>query len=203
MTQQEAINEVIMHVGFIIEEVEQHEEFADEETGEYQIMTYENNKKELEAYTIILGTIDPSLSTVEGIKERYRSVREELYGPQEDSEPGEIEKEIVEILGPWFKEKMKENPDFAPDDFSLTEEENAELARIYIEEEGRKRVIIGDDEEDTPDPSEEDTFEFNVYRGRVNVIYNWEADCDFCTFPEKFQEKALELIRKHIEEGNE
>ena len=202
MTQKEAIDEVIMHVGFIVEEIEEHEEFAEVETGEYQIMSYEDNKKELEAFIIVLGALDPSLSTVEGIKERYEAVKEAKYGPQEPDEPGEIEKQVVEILGPWFEEKMKENPGYAPDDFALTDEENAELAKIYLEEGGEKRVIYGDEEEDTPAPAETDNFAFSVYRGRASVIYNWYADCDFNTFPERFQEKALEFIKKHFEEGN-
>ena len=201
MTQKEAIDEIILDVAFTIEEVEQHEEFADEETGEYQIMTYEDNKRKLEAYTVILGALDPSLSTIEGLKARSEAVREEKYGPQEEDEPGEIEKEIAEILGPWFKEKMEENPGYAPDDYALTDEENAELAKIYLEEGGEKRVIYGDDEDETPAPAETDRFDFGVYRGRVSVIYNWYADCDFNTFPERFQKKALEFIKKHFEEG--
>ena len=132
MTQKEAIDEIIMHVGFIVEEIEEHEEFAEVETGEYQIMSYENNKKELEAFIIVLGALDPSLSTVEGIKERYEEVKEAKYGPQEEDEPGEIEKQVVEILGPWFEERMKENPGYAPDDFALTDEENAEPALSTI-----------------------------------------------------------------------
>lgn len=203
MTQKEAIDEIIMHVGFTIEEVEQHEMFAEDETGEYQIMTYENNKKELEAYSVVLGALDPTLSTVDGLKKRYEAVREEKYGPQEPDEPGEIEKEVVKILDPWFKEKMRENPGYAPDDFALTDEENAELAKIYLEEGGEKRVIYGDEEEDTPAPAETDNFAFSVYRGRASVVYNWYADCDFNTFPERFQEKALEFIKKHFEEGKE
>lgn len=203
MTQKEAIDELILDVSFTIEEIEEHEEFAEEETGEYQIMAYENNKRKLEAYIVILGALDPTLSTIEGLKARCEVVKEEKYGPQEKDEPGEIEKEIVKILAPWFEEKMKENPGYAPDDFALTDEENAELAKIYLEEGGEKRVIYGDEEEDTPAPAETDNFAFSVYRGRASVIYNWYADCDFNTFPERFQEKALEIIKKHFEEGKE
>ena len=167
-------------------------------SGEFQIMTYEDNKRKLEAYTVILGTLDPTLSTLEGLKERYEKVREEKFGPQEPDEPGEIEKEVAKVV------KSILERDDADDELYLDDEENVALARIYIEEDGRKRVILDDSEEDTPEPSVDDTFSFYVFRGRVCVDYNDSADCDFDTFPKRFQEKVLEIVKKRFEEeGNE
>ena len=65
MTQKEAIDELILNVDFILDEIEQHERFEDDEQGEFQIQAYERNKRELEAYQVVFGALDPSLSTAE------------------------------------------------------------------------------------------------------------------------------------------
>ena len=80
MTQKEAIDELILDVDYTLEEIENHEKFEDEEQGEYQIQAYEDNKKKLEAYLIVSGALDPSLSTVEGLRARCDQVKEEVYG---------------------------------------------------------------------------------------------------------------------------
>lgn len=35
----------------------------------------------------------------------------------------------------------------------------------------------------------------------VEVVYNDRADGEFCSYPAEFQEKALEIIKKKLEEG--
>ena len=192
MTQKEAIETLLLGIKITFDEVEEHEEFADDEQGEYQIQTYEDNKRELEAYTVILGAIDPELGTLEGLKKRCLEFVESEYGSGagELPEPNEIEKELYEILNPWYKETSM---DFEPED-----EENAILAKINMEK-GEKRAVVGDDEDDVEDPSEDDYFAFYPYRGRIQVVYNDYADGDFCTYPIEFQKKALEIIKKKLE----
>ena len=48
MTQKEAIDVLILEVDYLLDEIEQHEEFEDEEQGEFQIQIYEENKKKIE-----------------------------------------------------------------------------------------------------------------------------------------------------------
>ena len=199
MTQKEAIDELMLEIDFLFDEIDQHEEFEDEEQGEMQIEVYENNKKKLEAFQVILGELDPELKTLEGLRERASKVKEERYGSADAGElpePSEIELKLVEILGPWCKKVEKETGYGA--EFKLTDEENLELAKINAAE-GKKHVVYDDDPEDIPDASEDDTFTFYTYRGRVQVVYNDYADGDFCDYPEEFQEKALEIIKKKLE----
>ena len=202
MTQKEAIETLLLGIKITFDEVEEHEEFADEEQGEFQIEHYERCKKELEAYTVILGAIDPELGTLEGLKKRCLEFVESEYGPGagELPEPSDFEKELYEILNPWHK-KMQEETGYS-DDFGLSEEENKVLAKINIKK-GQKRVRIDEEEDDAEDLSEDDMFAFYPYRGRVNVVYNYDMDGDFCTYPIEFQEKALEIIKKKLEEMKE
>lgn len=199
MTQKEAIDEIIMHVGFVISEIKDHERFEEDEQNEGQIKIYEENKKEVEAYTVVLGSIDPKLSTMDGIYERYLQVNEERYGSSDAGalpEPNETELKLVEILSPWCK-KVEQETGFGAE-FQLTDEENLELAKINADQ-GDKHVVIDDDPDDIPEASEDDTFTFYTYRGRVQVIYNDYADGDFCSYPEAFQKKAYEIIKGKIE----
>ena len=57
---------------------------------------------------------------------------------------------------------------------------------------------IENNEEDAEDLSEDDVFDFYSYRGKVFVGYNGYADGSFSSYPLKFQEKALELIKQRI-----
>ena len=199
MTQKEAIDELMLEIDYLLDEIDQHEEFEDEEQGEMQIEVYEDNKKKLEAFRVILGALDPSLGTLEGLRERASKVKEERYGSADAGElpePSETETKLVEILGPWCKNYEKETGYGA--EFKLTPEENLELAKINAAE-GKKHVVYDDDPEDIPDASEDDTFTFYTYRGRVQVVYNDYADGDFCDYPEEFQEKAYEIIKAKIE----
>lgn len=181
MTLEEAINELVQNAYFRLDDIEQHEEFADQETNEGQLEFYEDNKKELEAYCIVLGKIDPELSTREGIRERYNKV---FGGSEEKPGPTPEETELCSILN-------------GKGDLELTSEENKELAKIN-KDTGHKRVVIYDDPEDCPDPSEDDVFVFYSYRGsRVAVVYNDYADCDFSDFSPEFQKKALEIIKNY------
>ena len=194
MTTKEAIDELILDVDFILEEIEDHEEFEDSEQEEMQVQIYEDNKKKLEAYQVIFGAIDPSLSTVEGLRNRCEQVRMEKYGSSDAGklpDPSEEEVELADILSSTL---------FASDEdeFSLDDDENAILAKINVEK-GGKHVVVDDDPSDVPEPCESDTFTFYVYRGRVQVIYNNYADGDFCEYPIEFQEKALEIIKKKLE----
>ena len=202
MTQKEAIETLFLGIKIIFDNVENHEKFADEEQGEFQIEFYEKEKKELEAYTVILGTLDPELGTIEGLRKRCFEYVESKYGADAGKlpDPSEAEKELYEILNPWHK-KIQEETGYS-DDFGLSEEENKVLAKINIEK-GRKRVRIDEEEDDAEDPSEDDMFAFYPYRGRVQVVYNYEMDGDFCTYPIEFQEKALEIIKKRMEEMKE
>ncbi len=202
MTQKEAIDELMIEIGFILDEVEEHEEYEDQEQGEYQIQTYEDNKRKLEAYTVILGAIDPSLGTIEGLRTRCDQVREEAYGSSdafEQPEPNEIEKELAEILTPWYKEAQKSSGGYETE-FELSDEDNKILAKINMEK-GEKRAMFDEDFEDAPELAEDDTFTFTPYRGRIIVGYNGYADGDFYSYPIEFQEKALEIIKKKLEEG--
>ena len=202
MTQKEAIETLFLGIKIIFDNVENHEKFADEEQGEFQIEFYEKEKKELEAYTVILGTLDPELGTIEGLRKRCFEYVESKYGADAGKlpDPSEAEKELYEILNPWHK-KIQEETGYS-DDFGLSEEENKVLAKINIEK-GRKRVRIDEEEDDAEDPSEDDMFAFYPYRGRVQVVYNYDMDGDFCTYPIEFQEKALEIIKKRMEEMKE
>lgn len=198
MTQKEAIDELIPEINFLLDEIEQHEEFEEEEQGEYQIKIYEDNKKKLEAFQVVLGALDPSLKTVEGLRERFEQVMTERYGSADAGklpEPNETELKLVEILSPWCK-KVEKETGFAAE-FKLTDEENSVLAKINVEQ-GKKRVVIDDDPDDVPEASEEDMFTFYTYRGRVQVVYNDYADGDFCSYPEEFQEKAYEIIKERL-----
>ena len=47
MELKEAIDELILGVDYVLEEIEEHEKFEEEEQGEYQIQAYETNKKQL------------------------------------------------------------------------------------------------------------------------------------------------------------
>jgi len=199
MTQKEAIDELMFEIDFLFDEIDQHEEFEDEEQGEMQIEVYEDNKKKLEAFRVILGALDPSLGTLDGLRERASKVKEDRYGSEcagELPEPSETETKLVEILGPWCKNYEKETGYGA--EFKLTPEENLVLAKINAAE-GKKHVVYDDNPEDIPDASEDDIFTFYTYRGRVQVVYNDYADGDFCDYPEEFQEKALEIIKKKLE----
>ncbi len=199
MTQKEAIDELILDVDYTLEEIENHEEFEDEEQGEYQIQAYENNKKRLEAYLVIFGALDPSLSTVEGLQARCDQVKEERYGSAsagELPEPSEFEKQLYEILNPWCKKESEENGGCAVE-FTLDVEENAQLAKINMEK-GEKQCLFDEDPDEAPEPSDADEFTFYTYRGRVQVIYNDYADGDFYSYPIEFQEKALEIIKKKL-----
>ena len=173
MTQKEAIETLLLGIKITFDEVEEHEEFAADEQGEFQIKSYEDNKKELEAYTVILGADAAELP-----------------------EPSEAEKELFEILNPWHKKREEETG--YSEDFELGDEENKTLARINMEK-GRKRVMIDEDPDEAEDPSEDDTFAFYPYRGRIQVVYNYEGDGDFCSYPIEFQEKAFEFIKKALE----
>lgn len=198
MTQKEAIETLLLGIKITFDEVEEHEEFAADEQGEFQIKSYEDNKKELEAYTVILGALDPELGTLEGLKRRCNEFVESEYGPDaaELPEPSEAEKELFEILNPWHKKREEETG--YSEDFELGDEENKTLARINMEK-GRKRVMIDEDPDEAEDPSEDDTFAFYPYRGRIQVVYNYEGDGDFCSYPIEFQEKAFEFIKKALE----
>lgn len=200
MTQKEAIDELILGVDYILDEIENHERFEEEEQEEMQIEIYEDNKKKLEAYLIVLGALDPSLSTVEGLRERCSQVNTEKYGdPDAGSlpEPSDEEAELVEILTPWYKKEVKNNGGYGTQ-LDLETDENAILAKINMEK-GEKRVVIGDDPADVDEPCDSDTFAFYPYRGRVQVVYNEYADGDFCSYPIEFQKKALEIIKKRLE----
>ena len=199
MTQKEAIDELMLEIDYLLDEIDQHEEFEDDEQGEMQIEVYKDNKKKLEAFQVILGALDPSLGTLEGLRERAEEVKIERYGSADAGElpePSETELKLVEILGPWCKKVEKETGFGA--EFKLTDEENLELAKINAEQ-GKKHVVIDDDPDDVPEASEDDIFSFYTYRGRVQVIYNDYADGDFYSYPEEFQEKALEIIKKKLE----
>ena len=200
MTQKEAIETLLPGIKITFDDVEEHEKFADEEQGEFQIEHYERCKKELEAYTVILGALDPELGTIEGLKKRCLEFVESEYGPGagELPEPSNFEKELYEILNPWYKKKQEETG--YSEDFKLEDEDNLILAKLNVEE-GYKRVMIDEDPDDAEDPSEDDTFAFYPYRGRVQVVYNYDGDDgDFCSYPLKFQEKALEIIKKRMME---
>lgn len=200
MTQKEAIDELILNVDYILDEIEQHERFEDEEQGEFQIQAYERNKRELEAYQVVFGALDPSLSTAEGLRERCDQVKEEKYGSSDAGklpEPSEFEKELAEILTPWYKKEVENNGGYGTQ-LDLETEENAILAKINMEE-GKKQVVIGDEPDDVDEPCDSDTFAFYPYRGRIQVVYNEYADGDFYSYPIEFQEKALEIIKKKLE----
>ena len=201
MTQKEAIDELIMDVVYYLDEIEQHEEFEDEEQDESQIQIYEENKRKVEAFQLVFGALDPSLSTIEGLQARCDQVREEKYGASDAGklpEPSEFEKELAKILTPWYKKEVKIN---GYGRFDLEDDENEILAKINMEK-GGKHVVVGDDPDDVDEASESDSFAFYPYRGRVQVIYNDYSDGDFCDYPIEFQEKALEFIKKKLEEGD-
>lgn len=202
MTQKEAIDELILEVDYLLDEIEQHEEFEDEEQGEFQIQIYEENKRKIEAFQLILGALDPTLSTVEGLRARCDQVKEEKYGSTsagELPEPSEFEKQLYEILNPWCKKESEENGNCAVE-FTLDVEENAQLAKINMEK-GEKQCLFDENPDEAPEPSDADEFTFYTYRGRVQVVYNDYADGDFYSYPIEFQEKALEIIKKKLEEG--
>lgn len=187
MTLEEAVKELITNdIRWAIEEIEDHEDFEEEELEEWQIEDYESYKKKLEAFRIVLGKINPEFSTdEEGFIKKCKEVIREIYGEEEpNEEPSEIEVELYELL------KGK-------GDFRLPNEDNLILAKINMED-GKKRVLIDEDPEDAEDPSEDDVFDFYSYRGKVFVGYNGYADGSFSSYPLRFQEKALELIKQRI-----
>lgn len=187
MTLEEAVKELITNdIRWAIEEIENHEDFEEEELEEWQIEEYESYKKKLEAFRIVLGKINPEFSTdEEGFIKKCKEVIREIYGEEEpNEEPSEIEVELYELL------KGK-------GDFRLPNEDNLILAKINMED-GKKRVLIDEDPEDAEDPSEDDVFDFYSYRGKVFVGYNGYADGSFSSYPLRFQEKALELIKQRI-----
>lgn len=178
MTVQEAINLLISHhVGFTIDDLEESEKFPDA----YDAEMVEMWKEELKAYLVIFGKLDPSLSTIEAIKTRSEEI-EENENYEYDSEPGEVETELCELLDPWYSEETEKLG--CGTQFELTEEENEELRKV-------NDLIIYEE-------SGGDTFAFYPYKGRVCVIYNEESDIDFCEYGEEFQKKALEIISRHL-----
>ena len=201
MTQKEAIEVLLPTIYFIFEDIEAHEEFAKEEQGEYQVKSYEDNKRKIESYAIVLGALDPELATPEGLKKKSKEFIKATYGSDfELPEPSDFEKELYEILNPWHKKILEETG--YGEDFGLDEEDNKILAKINIEK-GRKRVRVDEEEDDAEDPSEDDTFAFYPYRGRIHVVYNYEMDGDLYTYPIEFQEKALEIVKKRMENVHE
>lgn len=188
----EAINELLPNLSFIIEEIEEHEEYADEETGEYQIQAYENNKKELEAFMTLFSAVDPTLKTIDDIKKRI----EEVEGTEVEEEHTEEEKELAGILKSW-REKQDTPKEYACD-FELTVEENKELAILNVKTaKGSRRLVTEPDDEIMP--SETDDFAFYQYRGEVCVILNGYADGSFNSYAPEWQKKALEIIKKKVE----
>lgn len=201
MELKEALDELVLDLDYTLEEIEEHEEYADQEQGEYQLQAYEDNKRRVEASLVVFGALDPTLKTIEGLKERCDKVKEERYGSSDAGElpePSEFEKELEKILTPWCKQEETGNDGYAVE-LELSEEENVELAKINAEK-GGKRVIIDEDPDEVPEASDSDTFAFYTYRGRVQVVYNGGADGDFCSYPIEFQEKAYEIIKKKIGE---
>lgn len=206
MTSKEAIDQLILNeVWFKIEQINEHEEWAEDEQGEYQLRSYEENKKSLDAYIALFSSIDPELSSKEAIWKRYEELDEKECGEtSEKREVGEVEKELFELLNPWYKEAEKANGGFATS-FTLSDEENYILAKINLEE-GNPRKVVGMDEEDDDEelePSEDDTFSFYPYRGEVFVEYNDYSDGNFSSYPEAFQKKALEIIKNKINKREE
>lgn len=187
------------HVSFTVEDIEEHEEYAEEETGEYQILSYEDNLKDLDAYLAIFQALDPSIDSIETLKEKAKEAREELYGGEDPGETpsSEEEVELVNVLKEWEKTRTDIKKGFAWE-LALPEEYNQELAKINLET-GENRHII--DEEDDIQASLDDTFAFYYYRGEVCVVYCDLSDGDFSSYSEEFQKKALELVKKAIEEG--
>lgn len=201
MTQKEALDELVLDLDYTLEEIEQHEEYADEEQGEYQLQAYEDNKRKIEASLVVFGALDPTLKTIEGLKERCDKLKEERYGSAtagELPEPSEFEKQLYEILNPWCKKESEENGGCAVE-FVLDVEENAQLAKINMEK-GEKQRLFDEDTVEALEPADADEFTFYTYRGRVQVIYNDYADGDFYSYPIEFQEKAYEIIKKKIGE---
>lgn len=199
MTKEEAIKYLLAEeVDFLATEVEQHEEFAEEETGEMQIEMYKSNLKRLEAFQAVFGALDPSINSIEALKEKAHEANEELYGSEESTEPSEEEKELVEVLKAWEKTRTDIKKGYAWS-LGLPEEYNKILAKINLEE-GEARSVIGDDDEPA-ELSEDDEFTFYYYRNEVCVVLNDYADGSFGSYPESFQKKALELIKSAIEEG--
>ncbi len=187
----EAINQLLPNLEFIISEIEEHEKFEEDEQGEYQIMSYENNKKELEAYLTLFSALDSDIKTVEDIKNRI----EEIYGKIEEPEHTDEEKELASILKDW-REKQETPKEYACD-FELTVEENKELALLNLQTSKIKRVMVTDGEEIVP--TEDDNFAFYQYRGDVCVILNGDSDGDFSSYAQEWQKKALEIIKKKVE----
>lgn len=179
MTQEEAINELVLHAGFVLEEIEGFEEYGD---GDPEMV--EMNKKELEAFTIVLGTLDSELATREGLKTRYKTLQG-AYGFVEEEEPGEIETELYNLLEPWHNKHH--------DDFYLESEENKVLAIIN---KNAGELCHNEEEAD-----ENDTFDFYPYRGKVCVIMSGSWDGDFAAYCPEFQAKALEIIKAKINNG--
>jgi hypothetical protein len=201
MTKEEAIKYLLAEeVDFLATEVEQHEEFAEEETGEMQIEMYKDNLKRLEAFQVIFGALDPSIDSIEALKEKAHEANEEVYGSEESTEPSEEEKELVEVLKSWEKTRTDIKKGYAWS-LGLPEEYNKILAKINLED-GKARKVIGDDDDDEPEElSEDDEFTFYYYRNEVCVVYNDYADGSFSSYPKSFQKKALELIKSAIGEG--
>jgi len=200
MTKEEAIKYLLAEeVDFLATEVEQHEEFAEEETGEMQIEMYKDNLKRLEAFQVIFGALDPSIDSIEALKEKAHEANEEVYGSEESTESGEEEKELIEVLKSWEKSRTDIKKGYAWS-LGLPEEYNKILAKINLED-GKARKVIGDDDDEPEELSEDDEFTFYYYRNEVCVVYNDYADGSFSSYSKSFQKKALELIKSAIGEG--
>lgn len=195
MTTKEAIDVLVFGLYFDLVELKEHSEYDDEgEMDDYQKEHWEEIRAKIEALQVILGDIDPSLGTFEGIQEKCSALAKEKFGSSELDGPvevGDIERELYTLLEDWQKRRG------SSDDFELTDEENLELAKINMES-GKPRWVV--DDEEPIESDESDTFGFYPYHGRVFVVYNYDSDGDFSSYPEEFQKKALELIKEEINE---
>lgn len=170
----EAINVLVLAVDPLIREIEGHEKWSDCEQGELQVAYYETGKKRLEAYMTVLGEIDPSLSTLEGLKARISEVIGEIGSEDDDydePEPSETEKALVSLMGP--------------------NHEDVDLG-------GGNNKILSELSKKDPQSTDGDIFTFYAFRGRVYVIVDGAVDTSFSEFSTEFQEKALELVKKQL-----
>ena len=191
MTQEEAVKVLLIHIKFLFDEVCFYETNKSVGHTQFETETYEDNKKQLEAYSRILGTLDPELATLEGLKQRSIDYFDSMYY-SELPEPGEAEQELYRLLSPWYMENQ--------DDFYISDEGDidgdAVLAKINMEK-SRSGAVTGGCCINAP--SEYDNFGFRPRRGRIRVVYNYESESDFCSYPIEFQEKALELVKETLE----
>ena len=185
MTQKEAIDELILNAEFTIECIERYEDEHEDLSGdnprdleeELAWEDYKENLREIQALCVVLGSIDPKLGTVDGIKSRLEEIDDFPI-----CEPSGIELDLHKHLCELEEE------------IELTDEENKELVEAYLR--SGKKFVVGP--EKTEGPKEGDTFSFYQYRGRVCVIYNESVDMNFESFPIEFQEKALEIVIKRV-----